>query len=263
MANIRAAYQGVYNQSQDSSDFYKQAAAFKQCTGTTLEAPVTPPDACPPPASDEWQCMGPDQWQFPEVFQVSPGGAPGGYSIAQADAAKTCAMYGAQVASTAQVQQAQQQGADWCSTGWVSDNASAMYPTTTSTGPGCGGPGVQLYVPPANLAAVNCFGPRPPMGTPDILPFNQSGYYNPWTSPTWVVRSLARQNNQAGANGPAAAQCLSTNGSQCIELGDPTTCKNYLAGGDTTTFNGANTMPIQITVPPWNTRVDQVIASRL
>lgn len=258
IANIRAMYQSIFNQAQDSSDFYKQAPAMQQCHGVTLEAPVTPPDACPPPASDEWQCMGPEQWQIPEVFQVSPGG-PQGYSITQDKAAPTCAIYGAQVATTAQVVQAQQLGADWCSTGWVSDSTTAVYPTNTSTGPGCGGPGVIAYNPPTGMAAVNCYGVRPPAGTPDILPWNQSGYNNLGTNPTWAVRSLNRMNNQAGNDNLSSIQCMSNDGGRsCINFGDDQTCKTFLQSGDTTTTAGMN-----FGNEPYASRADSIISSRL
>lgn len=260
--NIRAFYQGVYNQAQDSSDFYKQAAAMKQCTGTTLEPPVTPPDACPPPASDEWQCMGPTSWQIPEVFQV----APGGYTIAQADAATTCGIYGASVATSAQVAQAQQQGADWCSTGWVADSNTPMYPITTSTQDGCGNgaTGVMQYLPPSNTAGVNCYGVKPAQGTPDILAFNQSAWTNVGVSPTWAVRSVNRMNNQAGSDNGSSIQCMSNDGgASCINFPDEPSCKAYLTGGNTDTYTGQPTVGMHFGNQPYLSRADAIISSRM
>jgi hypothetical protein len=259
--NIRAFYQGVYNQSRDSSDFYKQAAALSQCTGSTLEPPVTPPDACPPPASDEWQCMGPNEWQIPEVFHVRPNG---GYTITQDQAAATCGIYGAQVATSAQVYQAQSQGADWCSTGWVADNASAMYPTNVTTGPGCGGPGVQIWTSSSGRAAVNCYGVKPPPGTQDVMPFNPASWSNVGTSPTWAVRSVNRQNNQAGSDNLSSIQCMSnTGGASCINFGDDQTCKSFLQSGDTTTYAGSATSGMNFGNQPYASRADAIINSRM
>ena len=170
LANVRTFYQGLYNKSQDSSNFDNQAAAMRNCFGTNLQPPVTPPSACPPPAPDQWQCISPGSLQQAEVFQVSVNG----YTTPQSGAEGVCATYNSRVATTAQLTAAQQAGADWCSTGWVSDNASAMYPTNTSTGPGCGGPGVQVWTPGSGNAAVNCYGVKPPYGTAQVLPFNQS-----------------------------------------------------------------------------------------
>jgi hypothetical protein len=81
IANVRQFYQGVYNASQNSSNFNAQAQAMQQCTGAILQVPVTPPSACPLPASDEWQCMGPDQWgsataPFYAVRSVNRMGSP-------------------------------------------------------------------------------------------------------------------------------------------------------------------------------------------
>lgn len=109
----------------------------------------------------------------PQVFAVGPG-----YNYTQAQAPEVCAKYGAQVATTAQLQDAQSHGADWCFTGWVSDSNNAMYPITTSTEGGCGNgrSGVITWTPGNNNAGVNCYGPKPGINDyPNtILPFNQS-----------------------------------------------------------------------------------------
>jgi hypothetical protein len=91
------------------------------------------------------------------------------------------------VATSAQLANAQAQGADWCFTGWVSDLNDAQYPTNTSTGPGCGGPGIMTYTPPNQTAGVTCYGPKPgidnyPANT--ILPFNQTKWDGPDSNAT-------------------------------------------------------------------------------
>ncbi len=237
IANVRAFYQGVYNASQDSSNFDNQAAAMRNCFGTNLQQPVTPPSACPPPAPDQWQCFPPELLQKPEVFQVSVNG----YTTAPGDAEGVCATYNARVASTAELTAAQQAGADWCSTGWVSDNASAMYPTNTSTGPGCGGPGVQVWTSGSGKAAVNCIGVKPPYGSAQILPFNQTSWNQgnvvPGGYSDTAVPALRSVNAQIG-DGGNSVQCLSADGQNCYTFPSSDACGTWV-NGDTTILNGA------------------------
>ena len=92
----------------------------------------------------------------PEVFYV------GGYDYTKAQAAATCTTHGAVVATGAQLAAAQTAGADWCATGWLSDQTVAKYPINTSIMEGCGGgPSVVEYTPPTGKAGVNCYGIKP------------------------------------------------------------------------------------------------------
>ena len=107
----------------------------------------------------------------PEVFQVQ---APTGtYKIAQADAAATCSIFGAQVATLAQLTAANQAGAEWCLTGWVSDSSDPKYPITSLAGVvgcGAGSPAVETYNP--GVGNANCYGVKPVAGTENVIPFN-------------------------------------------------------------------------------------------
>ena len=139
-----------------------RTAAVNKCYGVSLDAITS------------GNTTGPTQ-----VFAVGPG-----YNYTQGQAQQICSQYGAQVATTAQLQDAQSKGADWCFSAWVSDSNNPMYPITTSTGGGCGngGTGIMSWNP-GGVAGVNCYGPKPgidnyPLNT--ILPFNQSSWdYNP------------------------------------------------------------------------------------
>jgi len=92
----------------------------------------------------------------PEVFYI------GGYDYTKAQAAATCTTHGAVVATGAQLAAAQTAGADWCATGWLSDQTVAKYPINTSIMEGCGGsPSVVEYTPPTGKAGVNCYGIKP------------------------------------------------------------------------------------------------------
>ena len=92
----------------------------------------------------------------PEVFYI------GGYDYTKAQAAATCTTHGAVVATGAQLSDAQAAGADWCATGWLSDQTVAKYPINTSIMEGCaGGPSVVEYTPPNGKAGVNCYGIKP------------------------------------------------------------------------------------------------------
>jgi hypothetical protein len=101
-----------------------------------------------------------------EVYYL--GGPTGGYEIAKTNAANECSNFGAVVATRAQVEAAQKNKADWCATGWVSDQDAAIYPITTTLIGGCGNgsAGIKQYTPPNNLAGVNCIGPKPDQDDP-------------------------------------------------------------------------------------------------
>ena len=161
---VKQSYDQINRLANDNTQSnIKRSTAINQCYGVSLDVMAS------------GNTTGPTQ-----TFAVGPS-----YNYTKAQAQGICSQYGAQVATTAQLQDAQTKGADWCFTGWVSDSNTAMYPITTSIGSGCGNgnTGVINYNPPNNIAGVNCYGPKPgidnyPAGT--IMPFNQSSWdYNP------------------------------------------------------------------------------------
>lgn len=90
-----------------------------------------------------------------------------------ADAPAVCRAFGAELATYAQVREAWEQGADWCSYGWVKGQA-ALFPTQQATWEGlqrgpeesravCGKPGVNggFFDNPELRFGVNCYGKRP------------------------------------------------------------------------------------------------------
>jgi hypothetical protein len=107
-----------------------------------------------------------------EVFAVS-----GQLTHQQAHA--KCALYGATLASSAQLTAADAAGGEWCSAGWVADDTRRVYyPYQTPTA--CTGqPRIQLNS--ANLYGANCYGVKPTIAVSnDILPFKVNG-----TTVTW------------------------------------------------------------------------------
>lgn len=88
------------------------------------------------------------------------------------DASAACSAYGARLATFEELDEAQKNGADWCSYGW-SDNQMALYPTQLEkwkrlqTMPGhekeCGRPGINGgYIKDSSgNFGVNCFGRKP------------------------------------------------------------------------------------------------------
>ena len=186
VANVRAYYNSIYARSKDSSSFDAQADAMQKCFNTALKPPAVVPGECPAPNPTEWQCFGPSKLAKAEVFMVREGGR---YAVSKDKANSVCQKYGARLATKDELIKAQQMGADWCSTGWVSDNTEAIYPINTSAIPGCGNAGVQTYNP--GTADVNCFGRKPAKGTAseNILPFNATSWYNPLsrTSPAQIT----------------------------------------------------------------------------
>lgn len=187
-----------------------------------------------------------------EVFHV------GGYVNQSWNAASKCSEYGAKVASKAQLTAAQAAGADWCSTGWVSDNGEkAIYPITTSTMGGCGNgkTGIMEWTPPSRLAGVHCYGVKPPQGKyPEVLP---------WTGTSWnqievkknisIIEASYGKNCNAGLAGNRSSlfRSLTTGGKSVLDYvfnftttgGDPAQgCRKdlnitYTCGNQTKTFN--------------------------
>ena len=128
------------------------AAAFMMGGGE--ETPTPTPTPTTPSVPDP----------VPEVFWV--GGPTNNYHYTKDQAAATCTTHGAVVSTNAQLTAAHAAGADWCATGWLSDQTVAKYPITTSLISGCGNgegsdPAIMSYVPPDGNAGVNCYGIKP------------------------------------------------------------------------------------------------------
>jgi hypothetical protein len=113
----------------------------------------------------------------PEVFAVGKE-----YKYTKDEAEKVCKEYGAEVATSAQLQDAFDKGADWCFTGWVSDSDQAKYPIQNPRDGCAGQPSIVSYNPPASKeddkirAGVNCYGVKPPlprfMSSSEVRDFN-------------------------------------------------------------------------------------------
>jgi hypothetical protein len=121
-------------------------------------------------------------YKIPEVFQVK------GYKHTREEADSICRKNGAVLATTKQLEYAQQNGADWCSTGWVADTDEdgenrAKYPINTRTMRGCGngGTGVKIWTPPYKKAAVNCYGIKPTNGKNG----DQNNHIHMWDETRW------------------------------------------------------------------------------
>jgi hypothetical protein len=121
-----------------------------------------------------------------QVFAVGPD-----YRYTQAEAPEVCSRYGAVVATTAQLEQAQRSGADWCFSGWVKEG-SGKWPITTSAVWGCGWRGIMNWTPDWSnppRAGVNCYGPKPrpdEVKKGEILPFNGTLWDQP-TEKTYIT----------------------------------------------------------------------------
>jgi hypothetical protein len=164
---------------------------------------------------DGWKCT---RFFYPqEVFHV------GNYNKKHEEAAELCKRLGANVATYAQLDEAQKNHANWCSTGWVSDKTNnAFYPITYQIEGGCGNgrSGIIEFLPDKNWfnkyysnyesvykregglqAGVNCFGNKPEetaankmVGRPyePVMPYNKNQWsrYSPGTSPPVVSPPL-------------------------------------------------------------------------
>ena len=158
---------------------------------------------------DGWKCT---RFFYPqEVFHATV------YNKTLADAPALCQRLGARVATYAELDEAQKNHANWCSTGWVSDKGdkNAFYPITYETIGGCGNgrSGIIDWIGDNNWfqrwgdksgvgfkAGVNCFGNKPEQGAitrailPDntVMPYNKNQWsrYSPGTSPPVVTPPL-------------------------------------------------------------------------
>jgi len=226
--NIRAYYQSFYNRSRNTTDFDQQAVAMRECYNVKISPPSETPESCPPPNPTDWQCFGPRKLLQPEVFQVSTG-----YDKAREEAGTVCAKFGARVATSAELVTAQQQGADWCSSGWVSDDANPKWPMNKILPEykwGCGSVGINTWMPPNNKAAVHCFGKKPAAGTPSVLAFtsNNSRWYNPNSMPPGISDSQVLVGQEV-----ANTVYCGTNGSNnCMMFNNEGSCAAYIAGGN-------------------------------
>ena len=111
----------------------------------------------------------------PEVFHI------GGYTYTKAQGEAGCAEHDAKLATDAQLTAAYDAGANWCSSGWLSDTDVGAFPITEEASfiGGCGGTsaGIRRWnrTAPhidAGKAGLNCYGVRPDEGTEMVARFN-------------------------------------------------------------------------------------------
>ena len=125
----------------------------------------------------------------PQVFSA----AGGRYDLTFEEGQARCAQFGATVATTAQLEEAQRNGANWCTSGWVAER-QGKWPITTAVVGGCGGRTGIIEWTPGARAGVNCYGPKPDIEDPaalngTILPFNDQMWSQPPASdkPTYLT----------------------------------------------------------------------------
>jgi hypothetical protein len=237
-AAVRAYYQGIYNATQNSADFDGQVAAMRDCYGTNIQPPVTPPSACPPPAANEWRCITPASLQEPEVFAVCPNGS---YTVAPGGGEAVCASYGARLATPDEMSAAQKSGGQWCACAWLADG-TAKYPMQDSGIQGCGAPGINDCgnIPwGGGKACATCFGVKPPTGTKDVLPFSGSAAAGkPWNqkSAIWLTQGFAAMNGlQACRLVNGQIQCLSSDGTYPYEFKSMDECNTFVSAPESST----------------------------
>ena len=168
---VKARYDEIHRRANDNTkENSARAVDIKQVYGVDL----------PPPSSSA--IPGPTQ-----VYAVGPN-----YRFTKAEAPGVCAQYGGKVATTAQLEEAQRAGADWCFSGWVADG-DGKWPITTNPIPGCGWMGINAWTwqDGAGIpkAGVNCYGPKPrptDVATGVIKPFNGDMWDQP-TEKTYIT----------------------------------------------------------------------------
>jgi len=223
VAAVQQKYDAINRLANDNTKKNaERATALKQAYDITLG-----------PASSS-NIVGPRQ-----VFAVGPN-----YQYTRDQASNVCAQYGASVASTAQLQDAYINGADWCFSGWVADGGG-KWPITTSVIPGCGGtPGLQSWTPDNNMAGVTCYGPKPGINNPasqngTIKPFNQQMWNQPNLKEGFVAQPdidyLTVQSGYLETTGPQPA-CFTLPSIEdaqkgCAALGSQCTGFSYAKDG--------------------------------
>jgi hypothetical protein len=94
-----------------------------------------------------------------EVFWVGFNG----YTHTKADAQSICQANGGDLATLAQLTNAQAKGAQWCAAGWLKDVNTPRWPMQNGSISGCGGATVNDYGA-TGVAGANCFGVKPSQG---------------------------------------------------------------------------------------------------
>jgi hypothetical protein len=119
-----------------------------------------------------------------EVFTAGTG-----YTMTKAEAEAHCTAFSARLATNAELTAAQQAGAQWCWSAWLSDHAEGSWPMQ-QTIPGCGGPGISRWTPGDRRAGANCFGFKPDRGVTNQVTMPFSNVTNTWNQPAtqyWEV----------------------------------------------------------------------------
>jgi len=139
-------------------------------TTTTTNAPTTNATTTPTPMTTTVIDENIDK---KEVFNIA------GNKFTYTDAPAVCAVYGAELATYDQVEEAYEDGGEWCNYGW-SEDQMAFFPTqkdtweklqlNPATAHKCGRPGVNGgYMPNPNITfGVNCYGVKPDPTKNDI-----------------------------------------------------------------------------------------------
>jgi hypothetical protein len=153
-----------------------------------------------------------------EVFNIS------GNHFTYEDAPAVCAAYGAELATYDQVEEAYEDGAEWCNYGWSADQM-AFFPTqkktwqelqkNPATAYQCGRPGVNGgYMPDPNITfGVNCYGVKPPMTPNDQMAMQQhQQVLSQPTQPTPLTPEEVAFNEKLQYWKENAAQVLTING---------------------------------------------------
>lgn len=109
---------------------------------------------------------GPDDY---EPFHI------GGYSYRASDAPAQCNKYNAQLATREQMENAWEEGANWCS--WGHEVGGMSFPINTSLSTGCSTTPRLVTSGPTGVnvkKGVNCYGVKPGEGAPSVYNFNAS-----------------------------------------------------------------------------------------
>jgi len=215
ISSVKQAYDQINRMANDNTKGNTdRAAAVKQAYNVNLQ----------PPSSN--LVKGASQ-----VF----GAGGWGYNLTFAEGQAKCAQLGATVATSAQLAEAQRNGADWCSSGWVAEGRGE-WPITLNPVPGCGGtPGIIGWTP-GERAGVNCYGPKPDINDKSaqgVMPFNEQMWNAPPPSDTPTYLTIPSGYLETSGPQPACFSGLSPEEAQrnCNALGSQCVGFSYAKNG--------------------------------
>lgn len=144
-------------------------------------------------------------------------------SVSNAEASGKCTEYNSRLATRQEIQDAQAKGASYTTHGWYSGSTTKVaYPKST---------GLEEIIAGTGRYEVNCYGPKPPIGTPDVAPWTDYAQKFP-AGPTYVVGDWSKRVGGDGGNAKSTDTLSPERNETVLNPGTPLkTQEVYYVGG--------------------------------